>query len=478
MTCEYCGATLVISGVPLGRIDLQKEVDALGLTPEEAERARMKSLQMQLRYYEMEENPYRCDKVPPGLEYIAGMDDADEDFIPVALEALRFAAERCQASDGDLPDQRAVWWLATKLWEAWSTRGEALQASAVLETALGLVTDLGFRQLLVCSLADAAGERGDPSESRRLLSQCDPKAPKLDLDTAYRTALAKLHLRGGDHQEALALVGERYGEIPCAPPFCAVFHSIRIHALQSLGRGEDAEEELDKLIGDLPEGALLKLYQDRPFWEPAKMVLAAYRIKTSLREAETRAREEALNAASRNEETASPEVVPDKPGATWLWLAGATLLLSIVGLYLGYAKKAEQDAMRGWKRTRGVVTATGVKTDTEDKKIRFYPDVRYRYEVDGRTYRSDHIGPHVEGYASSVEAQRKAERYRGEQNRVTVYYDPEDPSNCALDRTPSPDLWSSIALCVLGILVGLGFLIYYFVRLSAHKAARKFAALS
>jgi hypothetical protein len=473
MSCEYCGASLVIGRPQAGPIDLGAGMDELGMSPEQVERARLKSLRMQMEHYETDGNPYCYIEAPDGLEYISATDELDEDFIPMALSAFRTAVQRCQTSGGRMPDQRKVYWLARKLKNSWTRRNEAVRARAVIETAHGVVSDPGYRQLLTCTLADLSRHGEDVSGSLRWLEQCDPRPPQLDLDTEYRTSLAMTHLVRGAYQEALDLVGERYGQVPYEPSSIAVVNSIRVSALEGLGRQEEAEQAFEPFIDELPGGFLENMYEGSQPWAPAARALARYRTRKAMRDAVPSDLDLDDGIAD-----SAPEVhVPDKVGEWIFGIIAVPLFIGGLALYDGYTDKVKSDAMATWESVTGVITATGVNAETSDDDTTFYPDVRYSFEVNGRQYRGDFIGLDVPGYESSIGAQSFADGLRGEADAVTVYYDPADPSDCALITTPDTFAPYEMLIGVGLLIVALGIFVYYLVRLVVHHAALRRAAL-
>ncbi len=114
-------------------------------------------------------------------------------------------------------------------------------------------------------------------------------------------------------------------------------------------------------------------------------------------------------------------------------ILGAILILAaglIVIFGELYASK-DLERTQGWSETKGEVEAFALaRTYVAD----FVPSIRYRYQVAGRDYAGDSI--RVGGrlsFRSKRLARKLADTYRVG-NRVSVYYDPEDPEKCCLDR--------------------------------------------
>ena len=89
------------------------------------------------------------------------------------------------------------------------------------------------------------------------------------------------------------------------------------------------------------------------------------------------------------------------------------------------------ERMRSWPQTEGTIRRFTVsKTLVGD----IFPSISYQYEVDGREYTSDVIRP---GGLVSFRSNRKArhmEQTYVPGGRVTVYYNPESPQECCIDR--------------------------------------------
>ncbi len=111
---------------------------------------------------------------------------------------------------------------------------------------------------------------------------------------------------------------------------------------------------------------------------------------------------------------------------------------------------------QAWNETDGEVEAfTLNRTYVAD----FVPSIRYRYHVAGRDYAGDSIrlGGRL-SFRSKRLARKLQDTYRVG-NRVSVFYDPEDPEKCCLDRHETAGGYSAM----LGglTLAGLGVFLLY-----------------
>lgn len=117
----------------------------------------------------------------------------------------------------------------------------------------------------------------------------------------------------------------------------------------------------------------------------------------------------------------------------------------------------------GWASTEGQVVNSSINRSTrtinrpggrpDRTAVSYSANIAYRYQVNGRDYTGHGIGDGVDwNYGSHESAAAALAPYL--QGRVTVYYDPSDPSRAALDT----NIFGIVPL-VLGIpgLLLLGF---------------------
>ena len=120
-----------------------------------------------------------------------------------------------------------------------------------------------------------------------------------------------------------------------------------------------------------------------------------------------------------------------------------------------YASK-DLEKTQGWQETEGEVEAFALsRTYVAD----YIPSIRYRYRVAGRDYTGESI--RVGGRLSfrSKRLARELENAYSVGNRVSVFYDPEDPKKCCLDRQETAGGHSAMLWGL--ILTGLGVFLLY-----------------
>lgn len=278
--CAYCGAMMRARAQRTGPIRFP--ADDVGLPPEKAEKARLASLRKQAEHDDGS-SPYAYNHVPDGLEYLHEMSSDDEAFLPAALSAFRMAVDRCEASNCAFDDQQRVFWLASQMRSAWILQGKPERSRAALATTYDLLDEPGFLQMTSCMLAMTALRAGDLAEAEERLGACEPRPSLLELDTEYRWSRGTLFLAQERWQEALDTVGERYGQIPYEGSSVFTFNSVRVAALEKLGRSDEAEKEMRKIL-EIAESEwntdhtiLAKMYRGAKHWDAAAKVLTRVR---------------------------------------------------------------------------------------------------------------------------------------------------------------------------------------------------------
>jgi len=101
------------------------------------------------------------------------------------------------------------------------------------------------------------------------------------------------------------------------------------------------------------------------------------------------------------------------------------------------AKKRDtvRQAALAWQTTTGRVIKSRVEVSSGGESTTVSPRVHYAYDVNGQTYQSDQIqaGDKIMSVRSSQNAYATVDRYP-EGAIVTVYYNPLNPQESALER--------------------------------------------
>lgn len=128
------------------------------------------------------------------------------------------------------------------------------------------------------------------------------------------------------------------------------------------------------------------------------------------------------------------------------------------------------DEVGGWPSAEGTIVETRiriwspVRATFEEQRLKgditqYYPEIEYRWTVDGTTYEGDRykLGTTHKKYDERDDARKAAQRFSAGE-RITVYYDPDAPDQAVLD--PSKDWFALLAPSVLGLVfIGTGILL-------------------
>ncbi|HYW73374.1 MAG TPA: DUF3592 domain-containing protein [Pyrinomonadaceae bacterium] len=139
--------------------------------------------------------------------------------------------------------------------------------------------------------------------------------------------------------------------------------------------------------------------------------------------------------------------------------AGFAFLIGLVGLWTGVRQFRNRAALNNWPTTAGRVVERGtfqpnIATATQSA-FRHAPLVRYAYQVGGQEFTSDQIrARRIQQPQHNTEswAQKKAASYPDD---VVVHYNPEDPGESFLEKTPAPLLCIVIAASCFAVLFGV-----------------------
>jgi hypothetical protein len=124
--------------------------------------------------------------------------------------------------------------------------------------------------------------------------------------------------------------------------------------------------------------------------------------------------------------------------ASWLPVVAPLAVLAGFGVHLGRRARraaAVRAAAAAWAQTGGTVLSTSIRVRRVGQSRSEIPVVIYSYEVDGRPYQSHRVRAGDETGQIKVigDVSGMLDRYPVGSN-VTVYYDPDDPANAALER--------------------------------------------
>jgi len=138
-----------------------------------------------------------------------------------------------------------------------------------------------------------------------------------------------------------------------------------------------------------------------------------------------------------------------------------SLLIGVVGIWTGFRQLRNRSILNRWSATKGKVIERGIYQPNiptlSSGGFRYAPLIKYAYHVDGKEFVNDCVHPkriQTPQHNTKKWAQKRLESFPDE---VTVYYNPEDPSESFLIQTPKTILWIVIVASCFAILVGLLF---------------------
>lgn len=111
---------------------------------------------------------------------------------------------------------------------------------AIQEATLDHAQERRARQDMRACLARGAAREGDLSSAERWIAPCDPRPVSSSEDTTYRLTRAVMALASDAPDEALELVGRQPGLVPIGSRSLLGAALVRAHALEMLGRDQDA----------------------------------------------------------------------------------------------------------------------------------------------------------------------------------------------------------------------------------------------
>lgn len=162
---------------------------------------------------------------------------------------------------------------------------------------------------------------------------------------------------------------------------------------------------------------------------------------------------------------------------SFVFLLFGIMLFSVVDSTVNKGRESEN-----WHETTGIITSSKLEieenteydpeTDYTDTYYTYKPKIEYRYSADGVNYSGNRISFEIVSVTDYEWAQSKVDLYYEGKN-VTVYYNPDNPSESVLEKGFSGYPLLPTALGIVFILIGLCFLIYLLVFIRKEKLSEK-----
>lgn len=131
-----------------------------------------------------------------------------------------------------------------------------------------------------------------------------------------------------------------------------------------------------------------------------------------------------------------------------------TLAAGVALIYLGIRNRKKAEAGRNWPSTQGTVTVSKVLENSSTNNdghttFNYSPGIEYRYTVAGLFFTGNKISPGSEtSYGEPALVTPILEKYPAGAP-VSVYYNPENPSEAVLERRPD----RSRLMIILGVIL-------------------------
>lgn len=137
------------------------------------------------------------------------------------------------------------------------------------------------------------------------------------------------------------------------------------------------------------------------------------------------------------------------------------VLLGIVLIVVAIVKLRELAALKFWKTAPGKVIERGTFCVSHGVRspsaYQHSPLVKYVYQVNGQEFVNDSILPKHIQLPECRNLQWAEKRAASFPDEVTVYYNPENPGDSFLVRTPKIKIFVIIPMGLLSIFIGLLF---------------------
>ncbi len=141
----------------------------------------------------------------------------------------------------------------------------------------------------------------------------------------------------------------------------------------------------------------------------------------------------------------------------WLLFALVFVAVGVFIAYLGFQDMAKAKASAQWPTTQGAITESSVERHHRKSGNRssttFHAKVLYEFSVGGNIFTGDRVAYGDFDSSFTSHAQKIVARYPQGQS-VTVYYLPENPSECLLEPGLKAQAWFMPGIGALFFMAG------------------------
>jgi hypothetical protein len=142
-------------------------------------------------------------------------------------------------------------------------------------------------------------------------------------------------------------------------------------------------------------------------------------------------------------------------GCAVTFIAILVVPLALVAIAAGVRQYQIGEASRNWTKTDATILASTVRVNQSSDGTTYHPSVKYRYEVAGSQFESDHITTDDYGSNDRKRAEEIIARYPVGA-RVSVFYNPQSHDEAVLERGASGG-WMISFFVGLVMVLAIGF---------------------
>jgi hypothetical protein len=143
------------------------------------------------------------------------------------------------------------------------------------------------------------------------------------------------------------------------------------------------------------------------------------------------------------------------------------MAIGLIAVAVGIMLYTDAQEVKEWSQTTGTISYTNIRSEWQSGShdspghYVYYPVVEYYYTVDGQTYYCSTISKMTSGSSDVGYAQNFINR-NSLGSQVTVYYNPDNPSEAVLQMNSDFELVVPLLLGVIFTLIGASGVIYFY----------------
>jgi hypothetical protein len=143
------------------------------------------------------------------------------------------------------------------------------------------------------------------------------------------------------------------------------------------------------------------------------------------------------------------------------------MAIGLIALAVGVMLYTDAQEVKSWSQTTGTISYTNIRSEWQSGshdspgQYVYYPVVEYYYTVEGQTHYSSTISKMSSGSSDVGYAQDFINR-NPLGSQVTVYYNPDNPSEAVLQMNSDFELVAPLLIGAIFTLIGVSGVIYFY----------------